>query len=85
MTIQQTLESLIKHLPHDEASELRTVLQAWPTDDPELQQLLDTHTGEILKLFQQPLPETSTTPKKQDTLVPSFSNLSQVVPLTHLN
>ena len=54
MTIQQTLESLMKGLPHDEATELRALVQSWPTSDAELQQLIDANTSEILQLFQQP-------------------------------
>lgn len=85
MTIQQTLESLLKRLPHDEAAELRTLIQEWPTDDPELQQLIEAHTGDILTLFQQSSPEAVAISHEQETSLPSFPTLSNVISLAHLN
>ncbi|MEM9217811.1 MAG: hypothetical protein AAGD25_26160 [Cyanobacteria bacterium P01_F01_bin.150] len=53
MTIQQTIESLIKGLPLNEVADLEALIQSWPVHDEELQQLLEANTGEILQLFQQ--------------------------------
>lgn len=56
MTIQQTIQSLTKDLSHHDADEIESLIQEWPVNDQEFQDLLETHTGEILRLFQQAQP-----------------------------
>ena len=91
MTIQQTLESLMKGLPHDEAAELRVLIQSWPTDDSELQQLLESNMGEILQLFQQPQLSSVTeqpsisSSKLQKTAPRTLPDFSSFAPLAPLN
>ena len=56
MTIQQTIQSLTKDLSHHEAAELDALIQDWPVNDHEFQDLIEKNTGAILRLFQQSQP-----------------------------
>ena len=90
MTIQQTLEPLMNGLPQDEAEELRALIQEWPTSDAELQELIETNTGEILQLFRQSLSSEVETHSNEpapfeDTAPPTLPDFSSFAPLAHLN
>lgn len=87
MTIQQTIESLIKGLPHDDATELRALIQSWPMHDKELQQLLEANTSEILRLFQQShlSPDAEQHSNPNDTTQHTQPDRFKFTPLFHLN
>lgn len=85
MTIQQTLESLIKELPHNEAAELRALIQSWPINDAELQQLIESNAGELLQLLQPS--QSSPGPDYQTNRINTtkLPDLSHFAPLARLN